>query len=120
MAFPSALKRCCFDVMLVMEIAGRSVCRHSIAMIFSGHMTTAEIIVRFSLGREPASDKFVIRSSQARSKKRDQPDYLTISINSPNLHEALLSGKFGGERGGNSWWEKCLMSTQTATPKRSQ
>ena len=63
------------------------------------------------VGKRTSDDKFVIKSSQARSKKRDQPDYLTISINSPNLHEALLSGKFGGERGGNSWWEKCLMST---------
>jgi len=63
------------------------------------------------VGKRTSSDKFVIRSSQARSKKRDQPDYLTISINSPNLHEALLSGKFGGERGGNNWWEKCLLST---------
>ena len=63
------------------------------------------------VGKRTSSDKFVIRSSQARSKKRDQPDYLTISINSPNLHEALLSGKFGGQRGGNNWWEKCLIST---------
>ena len=63
------------------------------------------------VGKRTSSDKFVIRSSQARSKKKDKPDYLTISINSPNLHEALLSGKFGGKRGGNNWWEKCLMST---------
>ena len=63
------------------------------------------------VGKRTSSDKFVIRSSQARSKKRDHPDYLTISINSPNLHEALLSGKFGGQRGGNNWWEKCLIST---------
>ena len=63
------------------------------------------------VGKRTSIDKFVIRSSQARSEKKDKPDYLTISINSPNLHEALLSGKFGGERGGNNWWEKCLMST---------
>ena len=63
------------------------------------------------VGKRTSSDKFVIKSSQARSKGRDQPDYLTISINSPNLHEALLSGKFGGQRGGNNWWEKCLIST---------
>ena len=63
------------------------------------------------VGKRTSIDKFVIRSSQARSKKKDKPDYLTISINSPNLHEALLSGKFGGERGGNNWREKCLMST---------
>ena len=63
------------------------------------------------VGKRTSSDKFVIRSSQSRSKKKDKPDYLTIVINSSNLHEALLSGKFGGERGGNNWWEKCLMST---------
>ena len=63
------------------------------------------------VGKRTSSDKFVIRSSQARSEKKDKPDYLTIVINSPNLHEALLSGKFGGERGGNNWWEKCLIST---------
>ena len=71
------------------------------------------------VGKRTSSDKFVIRSSQARSKKRDQPDYLTISINSPNLHEALLSGKFGGSVvvtiGGKSAWFR-----QTAFPKRSQ
>ena len=63
------------------------------------------------VGKRTSSDKFVIRSSQARSKKKDKPDYLTFVINSPNLHEALLSGKFGGQRGGNNWWEKCLIST---------
>ena len=63
------------------------------------------------VGKRTSSDKFVIKSSQARSKKKDKPDYLTFVINSPNLHEALLSGKFGGERGGNNWWEKCLLST---------
>ena len=63
------------------------------------------------VGKRTSSDKFVIRSSQARSEKKNKPDYLTIVINSPNLHEALLSGKFGGERGGNNWWEKCLLST---------
>ena len=63
------------------------------------------------VGKRTSSDKFVIRSSQARSKKKNKRDYLTFVINSPNLHEALLSGKFGGQRGGNNWWEKCLIST---------